>query len=375
MVLRALQSIGGSATPAIAYGIVADMAVVSQRGKMLGPMLATCNAISAVGPVIGGAVALSTTGYTWVFLALLIISVICLLLAGFTLPETARNVVGNGTKPTRGVWKTWWSFCCRESTEKDGNDNGTNNYAELKAERNPTRLLLNALAPFRIILYPDSAAVLWMVSSSYTIYYTFQVAIPVVFDEIYDYNALEIGASFLPGLAGMTMGGIIAGKLLDRNYTKTARKCNVDIDRSNGDSLKNFPIETARYSKCLPFVLFEVALVVGYGWAMRSHVHAPVPLILQFFICGTLTLLSHTASALLVDIFPDKASTAYASGQIMRCGMSAASAAILQPLVDAVGRGWCFTILALFAGVSGLVSVVTSRSKGMRWRKKRQAAG
>ena len=33
---------------------------VSERGKMLGPMLSTCNAISAVGPVIGGTVALST---------------------------------------------------------------------------------------------------------------------------------------------------------------------------------------------------------------------------------------------------------------------------------------------------------------------------
>lgn len=124
--LRALQSIGGSATPPIAYGIVADVAVVSERGKMLGPMLSTCNAISAMGPVVGGAMALRTEGYTWIFLGLLIIAVFCLLLAGFTLPETARNVVGNGTKSPHAVWRTWASFFQRKEqqrrTEKKASD-------------------------------------------------------------------------------------------------------------------------------------------------------------------------------------------------------------------------------------------------------------
>ena len=60
--LRVLQSVGGSPTPAIAYGIVADVAPVAERGAMLGPLLATCNALSAAGPVVGGAVALATAG-------------------------------------------------------------------------------------------------------------------------------------------------------------------------------------------------------------------------------------------------------------------------------------------------------------------------
>lgn len=64
-------------------------------------------------------------------------------------------------------------------------------------------------------------------------------------------------------------------------------------------------------------------------------------------------------------IFPDMASMAYASGQVVRCGLSAVSAAVLQPLVDAVGRGWYFMMFALFVGVSGLVSVAVSRSRGV----------
>lgn len=373
--LRALQSIGGSATPPIAYGIVADVAVVSERGKMLGPMLSTCNAISATGPVIAGAIALKTSGYTWVFLALLFIAVICLLLVGFILPETARNIVGNGMKPVHGVWRTWWSVCqgkeqlYRRERRPDGATERS-----LQLNQKPVWRPLSAFASLRIVLYPDAAVVLCMVASSYSVYYTFQVAIPVIFDEVYGYNELEIGLAFLPGLAGMTIGGIIAGKLIDRNYAETARECNTNVDRKKGDDLKDFPIEKARYRKCLPFIALEVALLAGYGWIVQYHVHPSIPLVMQFVICATSTLLTHVSSALLVDIFPTMSSSAYASGQITRCALSAASAAILQPLVGVVGRGWYFTIFALFVGLSGLGSVVTSRSKGMQWRQKRQAS-
>jgi MFS family permease len=212
-----------------------------------------------------------------------------------------------------------------------------------------------------------------MVASSYCVYYTFQVAIPVIFDEIYGYNELEIGLVFLPGLAGMTIGGIIAGKLVDRNYSVVAKSHDIKPEDGPTRDLDpgDFPIEAARYRNCLIFVLIQVALVIGYGWVVYFHVHPSVPIILQFFICALSTLLSHTASALLVDIFPDNSSSAYASGQIMRCGLSAASAAVLQPLIETVGRGWYFTMFSLFVGVTGAGCVIISRLKGMEWRQAR----
>ncbi|KAH6848431.1 major facilitator superfamily domain-containing protein [Chaetomium sp. MPI-CAGE-AT-0009] len=210
-----------------------------------------------------------------------------------------------------------------------------------------------------------------MVASSYSVYYTFQVTIPVIFDEVYGYNKLEIGLVFLPGLAGMTIGGMVAGKLVDRNYTVTARRHGFDVKDRGKYDLREFPIEAARYRHCLVFVFLEMLLIIGYGWAIWFRVHPAVPIILQFFACALSTLLSHTASVLLVDIFPDTSSSAYASGQLMRCGLSAASAAVLQPLVNAVGRGWYFTIFSLFVTLSCAASVIVSYVKGMDWRKKR----
>ncbi|KAL9476666.1 hypothetical protein ACSS6W_006507 [Trichoderma asperelloides] len=243
--LRALQSIGGSAIPSISYGVVADVAPVAERGSMLGPMLSTCNGISAVGPVIGGAVALGTGGVRWVFLALFLIAVTCLVLAGFTLPETARTVVGNGSVPAVGIWRTWWSVLASKKSQRE----------DVCDEQNPAKKrqawrAANAFASFRIILYKDAAVVLWMVASSYSVYYTFQVAIPVIFDDIYRYNELQIGLVLLPGLAGMTIGGIIAGKLVDRNYAVTARNHNVEASQKNKGFQPDFPLEVARYRNC-----------------------------------------------------------------------------------------------------------------------------
>jgi MFS family permease len=199
-----------------------------------------------------------------------------------------------------------------------------------------------------------------MIASSYGIY-----------TDVYHYNQLQVGLVFLPGLAGMTIGGMIAGRLIDTNYNKEARKQDIDVSHKEKVNLIDFPIEHARYRMIRPFIGVETALVAGYGWAVQRVVHPAVPIIMQFLICALSTLLSHTASALLVDVFPDVPSTAYASGQLARCGFSAASAAIVEPLVNAVGRGWYFTIFSLVTGLSCFGCVIVSRSKGMGWRRKR----
>ncbi|KAK7722156.1 hypothetical protein SLS64_000689 [Diaporthe eres] len=266
--MRAVQSFGGSATPAIAYGIVADVAVVSERGRMLGPMLSFCNGISAIGPVVGGAVAQTTGAHVWVFLALLAVAVVCFLLTGFTLPETARTIVGDGSRPAHGLSRAW-KFSCVKS--KEAEKQSRDEPVSTTPQERPKWTVKAAVHSLRIILYPDAAAILWMVATSYSVYYTFQVAIPVIYDEIYHYNDFQIGLTFLPGLAGMTIGGIFAGKLVDRNFAKVARRKNIILDRRKAEDLKGFPIEDARYRHIAYFIAFEVALVIGYGWVVIIH--------------------------------------------------------------------------------------------------------
>ncbi|KAI1668795.1 AraJ, Arabinose efflux permease [Pyrenophora tritici-repentis] len=59
-VLRSIQSIGGSAVMSLAYAVVADVSLPAERGKILGPMLASTNFGPCLGPVIGGGIVLAT---------------------------------------------------------------------------------------------------------------------------------------------------------------------------------------------------------------------------------------------------------------------------------------------------------------------------
>ncbi|KAL8702140.1 MAG: hypothetical protein Q9224_000144 [Gallowayella concinna] len=63
LVLRALQSLGASAVLAIAYGVVADLCVPSERGAMQGLVMGAANLAVCIGPVVGGWIALGSGSY------------------------------------------------------------------------------------------------------------------------------------------------------------------------------------------------------------------------------------------------------------------------------------------------------------------------
>jgi hypothetical protein len=98
----------------------------------------------------------------------------------------------------------------------------------------------------RIVLHPDASAIPYIIASSYGIYYTFQVAIPVIYTELHRYNQLQVGLVFLPSLAGMTIAGKIASKLIDANYRTEAREQNIHISHKEKVNRIQFPIEHAR---------------------------------------------------------------------------------------------------------------------------------
>lgn len=77
MVLRGLQSLGCSATVAIGYGVVADIATPATRGSILGPAMIATNLGPSIGPLVGGVLA-AQTGWRGAFWLLVIIGTVFL---------------------------------------------------------------------------------------------------------------------------------------------------------------------------------------------------------------------------------------------------------------------------------------------------------
>ena len=385
LILRALQSLGASAVLAIAFGVVADVCPPAERGAMLGPTQGAANLAVCLGPILGGWIALGSRGTVWVFWALVIFGGSVLFVVGIALPETARNVVGNGSIEATGWWETWWDMSRRVSrgkisrpksevaTEHGGEQEKvkmgeTNRVTGRKRDK---LTMMNPLACIKMIFWKDTALVLWIAASPYAVWYCVQASIPAIYKDIYRFNEFDIGLCYLTGGAGTVLGGYANGKLMDWKYKVTAKEIGHIIDKVSGDDLKHFPIERARARGSWYLLTVYVSALVGYGWSLQAHTHESVPLILQFVLAALCTSFQQTFNALLVDIFPSSPSTAAASSTITRCALSAIAVAVLQPLVDVMGRGWYFTLLTLLSGGGGIVSIWFVQTRGMRWRRQR----
>ena len=380
LVLRAVQSLGASAVLAIAYGVIADVCPPAERGSMQGPTMGAANLAVCLGPVIGGLVALGSGSYEWVFWALVIFGGSVLLFVGLGLPETARNVVGNGSVKATGWGRSWWDFFRGRSKRKCGAaDVERSSEAKSEKHRRPKIgpgkkakfKLANPMTAIRILFWKDTALVLWMAGSPYAVWYAVQASIPSIYKDIYHFNELQIGLSYLTGGVGVVSGGYLNGKLMDWNYKATARSIGHTIDKSSGDDLSNFPIERARARGSYYLLAVYIAALAGYGWSVQARAHEAVPLILQYVLAALCTYFQQTFNALLVDIFPKSPSTAAASGNTTRCALSAIVVAVLQPLVDVMGRGWFFTMLTVLSGGGGLLADWLVKNKGMEWRRER----
>lgn len=380
--LRALQSLGASAAFAVSYGVVADVCAPSERGRMLGPVSMALNLGACVGPVVGGWVAYTSGSYEWIFWMLVIVGSALLLGVGALLPETARSVVGNGSgrKRNSGWEESWYNMCKRWLRRHKESASASKSENEKQAKNDDENVNRSILQRFRIrkpwaclgmIFHFDTFLILWMHGSFYTVDYSLVAALPDIYKSIYHFNELQIGLAYLPRGAGIIVGGYCVGKAMDHNYQTTAAKMGRTVDRVSGDDLSDFPIELARSRGSVWLLIISTATLVGYGWAVSTHVPVSVALILQFIQGFWGTCFYTTYNTLLVDVFPESPSTAAAAASITRCAMAAAGVAVLQPLLDAVGRGWFFTLLGLWSGGFGVVAVSLIRRKGMQFRTRR----
>ncbi|KAF2257910.1 MFS general substrate transporter [Lojkania enalia] len=370
LLLRALQSIGGSAVISLAYAVVADVSVPAERGKILGPMLASTNLGPCFGPVIGGSIALSTKDTQWCFWVLLIFGASSLCLIGWTMPETGRSIVGNGAVRPHPVWRTWWSLLMNSNRElwNSGEASVGDNVGKTGVG---VFSLPNPFSSLRLICYQDTSLTLWSAASPYAVWYCIQISIPIIFSQQYGYDDLFVSLCFLSGGTGVILGGFLAGRLMDRNYKKVAEKAGLLVNTIVGDDLREFPIEIARSRGSYFLHLLSVCALAGYGWAIECSIHPSVPLIFQFFIGMKCTIVLQWFSTLIVDIFPRKSGTAAASNNIMRCTLSAIAVALLQPLQNSLGKGWMFTLIGLIDGLSGISAVWLLQSNGLKWRRER----
>lgn len=79
-----------------------------------------------------------------------------------------------------------------------------------------------------------------------------------------------------------------------------------------------------------------------------------------------------TTATLVVDLFEKKSFGVTASMNLARCLLSTAGTAAIEPMIQAVGTGWAFTILGLICLVTSPL-IFAEYQFGTAWRDKRKA--
>ena len=141
--------------------------------------------------MIGGSFT-QTLGWRWVFWFLVILTGSHFFLILLFLPETQRNIVGNGSGEVRGVY--WSLFSLFQSSEVK------NNRAKMVK---PTRHYPNPFACLPILANKDSLIVILIYAVTYSVKMTLQTSLGAQCVEIYQLDYLAAGLIYLPsGVAG-----------------------------------------------------------------------------------------------------------------------------------------------------------------------------
>ncbi|OCL11386.1 MFS general substrate transporter [Glonium stellatum] len=375
-ILRCLQSSGSSGTIALGNGVVADIATSAERGIWMGyatsgPMIAP-----AIAPVIGGVLA-QFLGWRAIFWFLVIAAAIYLIPFLVFFPETGRNVVGNGIIPPQGWNMSLLNYLeVRKAAKTDNTltratSRDENRAAQAELAKKRKLRFPNPLGTLHVILEKDVGLLLFYNSLVYTAFYDVIASSPYLMQETYGFNDLQIGLTFIPFGIGGLCAPITCGRLMDWNYRRVAKKAGITIDRKRGDNLKDFPLERARIQVAVPLLIFGDAALLCYGWVMHLDTSLAAPMVLQFIIGLSLTGAFNCMSVMLVDFYPLSPSTATAANNLVRCLMGAGGTAIINIMIESMGRGWCFTFIAAVVAVASPILWVLVKW-GPGWREARR---
>ncbi|KAK9381437.1 major facilitator superfamily domain-containing protein [Kockiozyma suomiensis] len=363
LVLRMVQSAGSSATIAIGAGTIGDITTPSERGFYMGVFSGGVMVAPAIAPVLGGLLSRSADSWKASFWFLFAIGISLVAVLFVWLPETGRAIVGNGSIRASG-----WNQSLLQKLERKKHPEVDE--SEVIAIKKPLRLG-NPLRCVVMILQKDVATVLAGHAFIYVGYYCITVAFSSQLKTVYNLNTLQIGLCFLPYGVGSSIGSVASGKILNQEFARFAKAAGYGAD--GGRSVRqnpDFPIEKARLRMGFPMIIVSAVLTVAFGWTFRVNVSYAAPVTILFFLGLSIVGFFTCVQVILVDLYPQESASVTAANNLVRCLLGAGGSAVVDIVVDKIGMGWTFVIVA---GMDLLAVPVLflEYKKGGDWRRER----
>jgi hypothetical protein len=199
------------------------------------------------------------------------------------LPETSRNIVGDGSTappkylrlPVPRIMRHW---------------------KDTEIVQSPKWRIPNPLKSLTILFQKDNAVIILACGLLYVVYTAINASLSTLFVEIYKLNQLQAGLIYLPFGLGGVLSAFISGRVLDRAWRNARTTLGLPTDKSLGDDLDNFPIERSRLRVVWIPMLVTTLTVITFGWVLhyrkvsipeRLLYHGPCEDLLFLAYCDT----------------------------------------------------------------------------------------
>lgn len=286
------------------------------------------------------------------------------------LPETSREIVGNGSIPPK-TWNMTPLAYLRNATQRRREDAvGSLTSSETKATPR-TKLSINPMKSLRLFGDKETAVLLFYSGLIYASTYMVLSTLSDQLEEIYGLATVPVSLCYLASGLGTVTSVLLTGRVLDWNFRRHARLVGLEISKQKQQDLSNFPIELARLQVSIPALLLGGTCMIAYGWTMQTRTHLAAPLIFLFFQSFGSSSAFSGFNNLIMDLNRKKPGTASAAMNLARCWMGAGGTAFATPLVTRGGIGWLgVTIAGIWLVFSPLAFVVIKY--GARWREEKR---
>lgn len=338
-VLRCVQAAAIAPLVAISTGSVGDIAMITERGKYVGLVQGIQLVGQGFGALIGAAL-VHTYGWRGIFVFLAIGSGLIAVISMLVLPETNRSIVGNMSVPPKSLLNKLPIFSIPYFKRRLVDDTST-----LFEHVTSSRQLL---VPFKIIMKKEVLLVLLPAGFQYTVWTMSLTSLSTVLQEKYHYSMIHVGICYIPSGFGTVLGSLISGRVLDWNYNRRLASHKSKYEHLELHEQPTFNIRRVRLELCIFTTASLLSFTIVFGWCLQYRINI-APILISAFIISFCSVAQLSATTtLLVDMYPGQGSALTSCLNFVRCILAAIGIGVLQNMIDAMGEGGTYTLMAGF---------------------------
>lgn len=207
------------------------------------------------------------------------------------------------------------------------------------------------LRPLQMLATPICLCITIYTAFVYALYYASLASFPIIFQATRHWDALAGSLPFLALLLGIALGAALNLLLGRRGRARYASPTSCASKNSSSSSSPTL-LAAVPEARLPPMMVGSVALAGApflIGWTSTPSVHWAAPVVGIVLMGFGYFAVFTSALNYLVDTFPRWGASALAANTFARSGLAAVLPLLVRPMFAAMGNGWAYTVLGLFA--------------------------